>query len=63
MSSYITLMGAEDVSRAASRISEAANQITRAAETFADAVRQLERVLENDRQERAEAGKGVYGSQ
>jgi uncharacterized protein Yka (UPF0111/DUF47 family) len=48
----IQLIGAEQVSRAASSMRESAETMRRAAELIAESVRQLERALENDREER-----------
>jgi len=49
MSDYVTLLGAEDVQRAAGQIREAASEMSRAASEITEAVRQLRIVLEDDR--------------
>jgi hypothetical protein len=46
MSGYVTLLGAEDVQRAASQMREAAAEMSRAAGEITEAVRQLRIVLE-----------------
>ena len=47
MSDYITLLGAEDVSRAASRMESAAEQMQRAASAFDHTAERLIRAFES----------------
>ena len=56
MSDHITLMGAEDVRRAAGAIADAALQMRGAAAEISQAVRDLREVLETDRRERGDGG-------
>jgi methyl-accepting chemotaxis protein len=43
---YVTLMGAEEVGRAASRIASAAQDLQRAADTIAEAASRIQRAVE-----------------
>ena len=52
MPDYVTLLGSEDVKRAAREIRDAAELMSRAADDIAKAVRQLQCVLEDDRMAR-----------
>lgn len=47
MAEYVTLLGAEEVSRAASRMLDAADQMSRAASNFASAAEQHQRFLDD----------------
>lgn len=47
MSNYITLMGAEDVSRAGSRMASAAEQMSRAAGSIDDALQRHQQFLDD----------------
>jgi hypothetical protein len=55
MSDYVTLLGAEDVQRAASQMREAASEMSRAAGEITEAVARLRSVLEDDRVAREKA--------
>lgn len=46
MPDYVTLMGAEEVSRAASTMREAAHNMERAASTISEALQRHERMME-----------------
>ena len=52
---YVTLLGTEDLRRAASAMTEAAAEMQRAAQEVHAAVQHLDRVLYNDRMERQAA--------
>ena len=60
---HVTLLGAEDVKRAASTMREAAQEMSRAAAEITEAVATLRRVLEDDRAERVTRQHVFFGGE